>query len=541
MIRPAPATRAWMDETPEAFAYRCLPLNIANAHGWEVLSPCGFEAAWTGGPDVEAVKLRLDPGCPEGRGPVSLFGQGVLTFHIEGVFRTPPGWGLWIGGSPNRFKDGLSPLTGVVETDWSPFTFTMNWRFTRPDHWVRFEAQEPICFLFPLQRSALERFRPRFAPITTDPALLERFTAWTAARDSFQARMARDPPQTPSAKWQKHYYRGVDVAGTALTEDHCTKLRLRRFENGDSRDPPLPSASPQLPELTASPAEAVQPRPSEAERDLRKRNWLLDAMERQRLLSPAASAIERRAGLSREEFLARYYAPGRPVILTGEMTSWPATRLWSTEYLTKVLGNTTVEFQGGRSENARFEMFKDVHRREAPFDAFMQLITEPNSGNESYLTAFNSEKNTKALSPLQGDLGYLDKYLTRKTERLQGMIWIGPAGTTTSLHHDLANNLIAQIVGRKRLKILPASTVARAYNHVHVFSEVADLEDPGLDLDRFPLLRGAPVYDVTLLPGEIIYMPLGWWHQVKALDFSVTATYTNFIWSNDAAATYPDD
>jgi hypothetical protein len=30
-IRPAEATRQWMTETPEAFAYRCLPLNIANS------------------------------------------------------------------------------------------------------------------------------------------------------------------------------------------------------------------------------------------------------------------------------------------------------------------------------------------------------------------------------------------------------------------------------------------------------------------------------------------------------------------------------
>ena len=34
LIRPAEATREWMTDSPESFAYRCLPLNIANAHGW---------------------------------------------------------------------------------------------------------------------------------------------------------------------------------------------------------------------------------------------------------------------------------------------------------------------------------------------------------------------------------------------------------------------------------------------------------------------------------------------------------------------------
>jgi Family of unknown function (DUF6065) len=38
-IRPAPIEREWMDNTGERFAYRCLPLNIANAHGWEIFVP----------------------------------------------------------------------------------------------------------------------------------------------------------------------------------------------------------------------------------------------------------------------------------------------------------------------------------------------------------------------------------------------------------------------------------------------------------------------------------------------------------------------
>ena len=110
------ATRAWMDATPEAFAYRCLPLNIANAHGWEILSPCGFEAMWDGNSGVGAVTVKPDPGADPQRVPVSLFGQGTVTFHVEGIFRTPPGWNLWITGSPNRAKDAIAPLTGVVES-----------------------------------------------------------------------------------------------------------------------------------------------------------------------------------------------------------------------------------------------------------------------------------------------------------------------------------------------------------------------------------------------------------------------------------------
>ncbi|MFB8344846.1 DUF6065 family protein [Brucella cytisi] len=44
--------------------------------------------------------------------------------------KTEPEFDLFVTGSINRPKDAISPLTGFVETDWSPYTFTMNWRFT---------------------------------------------------------------------------------------------------------------------------------------------------------------------------------------------------------------------------------------------------------------------------------------------------------------------------------------------------------------------------------------------------------------------------
>ena len=104
------------------------------------------------------------------------------------------------------------------------------------------------------------------------------------------------------------------------------------------------------------------------------------------------------------------------------------------------------------------------------------------------------------------------------------MMWIGPAGMFTSLHHDLTNNFIAQVVGRKRLKLLPAAEVGRLYNERHVFSDVPDIDDATLDRVRYPRLAGARSYEGLLEPGEIIFIPLAWWHQVKSLDFSVTVT-----------------
>ena len=524
LIRPAPATREWMDATPEAFAYRCLPLDIANAHGWEVLSPCTFDARWWGGSGTDQVEIRLATGSNPELAPVSLFGQGILTFHIAGLLRTPPGWNLWVGGSPNRPKEWIYPLTGVVETDWAPFTFTMNWRFMRPYRWVRFEAGEPIYFFFPVQRGYLEEVKPCFVSMEAAPEVLEQFTGWSQSRDAFHARMAEETPRAGADKWQKHYYRGVNAADRLGPADHQTKLRLSEFTSGE------PAARDTL----ATPPPAAH----DGALALRKREWLLDAMERHWELSPEAQNITRRSGLSSQEFLERYYAPGRPVILTGEMADWPARSRWSPDYLRNRVGSAVIEYQGGRSSDDRFEMYKEAHRRELPFDEFIDLIAGT-TGNDAYLTAYNSARNRTALSTLQSDLGFLDKFLSRDGDMPAGMMWIGPAGTVTSLHHDLTDNLIAQIVGGKRVKLIPAADVGKLYNHIHVFSEIADLDDPGLAPSRFPLLSQAKVYEVTLAAGEILFVPLGWWHQVKALDFSVTITYTNFLWRNDSFKNYP--
>jgi len=543
LIRPAPIRRPWMDHTPESFAYRCLPLNIANAHGWEILSPYKIEACWNGDRDVNGVVLR-HAAKDRKNFAVSLFGQGILTFHIEGIFRTAPGWNLWVGGSPNRPKDGISPLTAIVETDWSPFTFTMNWLFTRPHSWISFEREEPICMIFPVRRDALDTVAPTFAPIEAEVGLLERFSAWSEARDDF---IKKQPLLPEAARWQKHYYQGVDLSGTSPVQDHKTKLRLPAFDTSQIAWEPRAGD-----DTVAGPDENAKANDENTERTerpiddssdkrLQKREWLLETLERQRAVSPAAIGIERRMDLSKEEFLDCYYATNRPVILVGEMTNWPALTRWTPEYLKQAIGSKLIEFQGDRIGNARFEVEMESHRRELPFDQFIDLVSGLGieKGNDAYLTAYNSAKNTNVLSVLHSDLGFLDKYLSREADRPNGMMWIGAAGTFTPLHHDLTNNFIAQLVGRKRLIIAPASEIGKLCNDFHVYSRLSDLENPQGGLSDFRRLHDLCTYQVTLAPGEIIFMPLAWWHQVKSIDFSVTITYTNFLWRNDFFKTYP--
>ena len=139
-------------------------------------------------------------------------------------------------GPAHSPKDGIVALSGLIETDWSPYTFTMNWQFTRPGHRVRFEKGEPSCFFFPVERGAIERFNTRLEPLGAAPEVERQFDTWQASRLAFHERMRVDPPAAPGDRWQKSYYRGANPDGTPGPEDHQIKLRLGDFRRPDDPD-----------------------------------------------------------------------------------------------------------------------------------------------------------------------------------------------------------------------------------------------------------------------------------------------------------------
>ena len=220
---PAPRARAWMSETPEGFARRCLPLLIANESGWFLLSPHDLKATWSGSDALDGVSIECDDGAP--CGAVSHFGHGILTWTLPYLFRTSPGYNLLVRGPANWPVPGAHPLEGVVETDWAVATFTMNWLLADPGREVHFGRGQPICMLVPQRRDLLEAFVPQTEEMTDNPDLSAAHTAWATSRSDFNARL-RDGRL--HGDWQKHYFQGIGPDGLAPVV-HQTKLRLRAF------------------------------------------------------------------------------------------------------------------------------------------------------------------------------------------------------------------------------------------------------------------------------------------------------------------------
>jgi hypothetical protein len=225
-IRPARAERGWMDGG-DKFAYRCLPLAIGNAHGWEILTPYTIEAEWNGGAGPADLVVWSVGHLESGR-IFSHFGLGVLTFDVGYVFRTEAEMNLWVSGPTNDPKHGIAALSGIVETDWMPYSFSMNWRFTRPGR-VRFEKGEPFCFFFPVGRGVVDTAEPEIRAMSSDPELAETYAHWRDSRMNFMQDMHQAGTRASAERWQKNYFRGQLPDGRPGAVAHQTKIRAKPF------------------------------------------------------------------------------------------------------------------------------------------------------------------------------------------------------------------------------------------------------------------------------------------------------------------------
>ena len=88
---------------------------------------------------------------------------------------------------------------------------------------------------------------------------------------------------------------------------------------------------------------------------------------------------------------------------------------------------------------------------------------------------------------------------------------------------------------RKQVKLISPAYLPELYNHKNCFSQV-DLE--AIDFERYPLFRGVQVQEFTLQPGDVLFIPVGWWHHVRALDVTITISFTNFRAHNDFQSFY---
>lgn len=259
-----------------------------------------------------------------------------------------------------------------------------------------------------------------------------------------------------------------------------------------------------------------------------KRDWLLQ--NHRKLVDVIDHGdVPRTTTMPAAVFFADHYRRHSPVIVTGLVDHWPA-RQWSLAYLEQLLGAMPVRVQWNRESDSDYERNSDAHGTTRPFGEIAQRLraSETAPTNDFYVTANNHAHNRQALAALYRDVGDMPDILAPPGGSA-GFVWIGPRGTITPWHHDLTNNLLLQLVGRKRVRLVGSQHIARMRNSRHCFSDWGtEALDVGPGDAEHP-----PVMIADIGPGEALFLPVGWWHHVEGLDITIGMSFTNFAADND--------
>ncbi|UUM27781.1 cupin-like domain-containing protein [Acinetobacter colistiniresistens] len=271
---------------------------------------------------------------------------------------------------------------------------------------------------------------------------------------------------------------------------------------------------------------------------LKKRNWLLDTLDRFARLNPDYQQIKRISKPTFSEFIQDYYSRNLPVILTDAIQHWPALHKWSPQYFKQTVGTQEVEVQFNREQDPLFERNSTQHKTKMQMHDFVDLVEQSQHSNNFYMTANNAKASHASLAALFQDIDHFHGYTDHTQVYDRSFIWFGPKGTFTPLHHDLTNNVLVQIYGRKKVTLIPALQTPHLYNDVAVFSRIADPHQPNL-VEAFPDFIHSNKIECILNEGESLFIPLGWWHCVESLDISMSVSFTHFNIDNGGAESFP--
>lgn len=209
------------------------------------------------------------------------------------------------------------------------------------------------------------------------------------------------------------------------------------------------------------------------------------------------------------EALRRAIAARQPLVLTDLAADWPALTAWTPPNLTERFGDREVRVYDASYGAPGRNYMGSVDTMS--FASFLQATQT--EGRDLRMFLYNlSQQIPELLDDVR--LPAIGLRLSRRFV----FSFFGCQGSTTPLHYDIdmGDVLHTVIRGRRRIRLFAPEASRRLYRHPFTVRSYVDLDNP--DLDRFPALAGAQGIEVTLEPGQTLYMPSGWWHEFHYLD-----------------------
>eukprot|EP01102_Stenamoeba_stenopodia_P012563 TRINITY_DN3986_c0_g1_i3.p1 TRINITY_DN3986_c0_g1~~TRINITY_DN3986_c0_g1_i3.p1 ORF type:complete len:383 (-),score=81.53 TRINITY_DN3986_c0_g1_i3:603-1607(-) len=223
----------------------------------------------------------------------------------------------------------------------------------------------------------------------------------------------------------------------------------------------------------------------------------------------------------------------KPVVLlnTNASTDWKPVK-WTYSYLVSTLGKDRM-IGASKAKRptmylyrnfAEFGIWPNTSPRYEEVDIFLgDLVQKLQSSRTPTEWIYAPIEITKTTFPkLYEDIqptSFLNAKPGATTQHVT--LWMGSRGVTTQIHFDLDENFHLQITGNKRFLLVPPSEHNKLYlyprTHPSYRRSMADLD--AIDENKFPdmsKVKGA--VEVTLNPGELLYIPPLWFHHVTNMN-----------------------
>jgi len=224
-----------------------------------------------------------------------------------------------------------------------------------------------------------------------------------------------------------------------------------------------------------------------------------------------AIPIPRETDISVEDYYERYVVPGKPVVLAGLCADWPAVQKWSKDYLLKeALALPNVD-----SEEDAQKWLQTPHH----------MLTEiPHLGKDL----------KPAILRKYARLGNSNPFTVK--------LFSGAANIRTRLHMDVGTNFLVHLHGTKRFTMFHREDTPFVYSNVALspteysyYSDCMGLEGTVAEqLERWPLLKHATRLEITLEPGDALYIPPFCWHLPHYDTFCLSAA----CWWHESPISY---
>ncbi|MBY0217735.1 cupin-like domain-containing protein [Paenibacillus illinoisensis] len=240
--------------------------------------------------------------------------------------------------------------------------------------------------------------------------------------------------------------------------------------------------------------------------------------------------IERIKNPSKAEFYNNFIKKNKPVIITDLMDNWDAIHKWNAEYLSTVGKDVKVPIAVSKQQSVIRNVengWSSYKQDEILFSDYIRLIAEKNELKRYFYLQQQSLPHT--FPELVKDIVYPEHFVESKDSQVN--IWIGSGRNVTPIHFDAYSNFLAQVTGEKRLILFSPKQNKRLYGFPyhsknHNLSPI-DFNNP--NYDKYPKFKDVESIECTIKSGEVLFLPVHWWHYVESLSDEMTIS-VNFWW-----------